>query len=406
MKPFTYERPSTPPRRCARVAGSPEAVYLAGGTNLVDHLKLGVATPRRARRRQPAPARPRSSGLDGRRPADRGARSATPTWPPTAAVRTRLPGARPGAAGRRLGADPQRRDHRRQPAPAHPLRLLPGRHHALQQARARLRLPGPAAEATTAARRSSARSEHCIATHPSDLAVALAALDAVVGCSARTASGASRSSELHRLPGDTPQHDTTLAQGELITAVELPPLPDASRSAYRKVRDRASYAFALVSVAAVLDVSGGTVHDVRIALGGVAHKPWRATRRRGAAARRDRPPRRPFRAAAEAELAAAAPLAAATPSRSRWPATRSPPRCATSPEDPDDRSPSPARLGTRRSPASTARPRSAAPATYAYEQVVENPAYLHPVQATVARGRVTDDRRLGGRGARRACCWC
>src|SRR5581483_2550544 len=110
--------------------------------------------------------------------------------------------------------------------------------------------------------------------------------------------------ELHRLPGDEPQLDTTLAHGELITAVDLPPA--AGRSAYRKVRDRASYAFALVSVAAVLDVADGRVTEVRIALGGVAHKPWRATaaeaRLRGGPATEDA-----FRAAAAAELDAATP---------------------------------------------------------------------------------------------------
>jgi xanthine dehydrogenase YagS FAD-binding subunit len=113
--------------------------------------------------------------------------------------------------------------------------------------------------------------------------------------------------ELHRLPGDRPDLDTVLHPGELITAIELPPMPDGARSAYRKVRDRASYAFALVSVAAVLEVEGGTVKQARIALGGVAHKPWRALKAeaalRGGPATPDA-----FRAAAAAELAEARPL--------------------------------------------------------------------------------------------------
>ena len=119
-------------------------------------------------------------------------------------------------------------------------------------------------------------SEHCIATHPGDMAVALAALDAVVH--AETADGpvAVPLGDLHRLPGDAPQHDTTLPRGAVITAVELPPPPALSRSTYRKARDRASYAFALVSVAGVLVVADGVVREVRLALGGVAHKPWRA----------------------------------------------------------------------------------------------------------------------------------
>jgi xanthine dehydrogenase YagS FAD-binding subunit len=110
--------------------------------------------------------------------------------------------------------------------------------------------------------------------------------------------------DLHRLPGDDPSRDTVLEHGELITSIDLPPL--AARSAYRKVRDRASYAFALISVAAVLDLDGDTISDVRIGLGGVAHKPWRATRAeeilRGQAFGDDA-----VRAAAEAELATAQP---------------------------------------------------------------------------------------------------
>lgn len=119
-------------------------------------------------------------------------------------------------------------------------------------------------------------SEQCIATHPSDMAVALAALDAVVHV--RSARGERRIPvvDFHRLPGMTPDRDTNLARDELIVAVELPPSPFAEHSHYLKVRDRASYAFALVSVAAALDVADGTVRDARIVMGGVAHKPWRA----------------------------------------------------------------------------------------------------------------------------------
>jgi xanthine dehydrogenase YagS FAD-binding subunit len=116
----------------------------------------------------------------------------------------------------------------------------------------------------------------CIATHPSDMAVALTALDAVVHLRGPAGERMLPLTELHRLPGDRPDLETTLEPGELITAVELPAPMTGSRSTYRKVRDRASYAFALVSVAAVLSVKDGRVADVRIALGGVAHKPWRA----------------------------------------------------------------------------------------------------------------------------------
>ncbi|MCY0093766.1 FAD binding domain-containing protein [Hoeflea ulvae] len=121
-------------------------------------------------------------------------------------------------------------------------------------------------------------SEHCIAVHPSDMAVAMVALDAVVHT--RNADGAERRipvADLHRLPGDRPDLDHVLEDGELIVAVELPGTPPR-RQAYRKVRDRASYAFAVVSAAVVLDIDDGEMRNLRIGLGGVAHKPWRATR--------------------------------------------------------------------------------------------------------------------------------
>jgi xanthine dehydrogenase YagS FAD-binding subunit len=119
-------------------------------------------------------------------------------------------------------------------------------------------------------------SEQCVATHPSDMAVALAALDAVIEVRSADATRRIPIAEFHRLPGDTPQIDTNLASGELITAVELPLSAFAGQSHYLKIRDRASYAFALVSVAAALEREDGLVKDARIVLGGVAHKPWRA----------------------------------------------------------------------------------------------------------------------------------
>jgi xanthine dehydrogenase YagS FAD-binding subunit len=146
-------------------------------------------------------------------------------------------------------------------------------------------------------------SQHCVATHPSDLAVALVALDAVVHTSARSLPVR----ELHRLPGEEPQRDTVLDQAELIVAVEVPPLPIARRSVYLKVRERASFAFAVVSVAAVLDVAEDTVCDVRIALGGVAHRPWRALRAEAALVGGPADDER-FAAAAEIELEQARPL--------------------------------------------------------------------------------------------------
>jgi xanthine dehydrogenase YagS FAD-binding subunit len=149
-------------------------------------------------------------------------------------------------------------------------------------------------------------SPHCIATHPSDMCVALVALDATVNTTGRDGDRAIPIGEFHRLPDDAPNIDTNLRPGELITSVDLPAASANFKSAYRKVRDRASYVFALVSVAAALKIETGKIADVRIALGGVAHKPWRAsaaeTILRGSTASREI-----FERAADAELAPAVP---------------------------------------------------------------------------------------------------
>jgi xanthine dehydrogenase YagS FAD-binding subunit len=139
------------------------------------------------------------------------------------------------------------------------------------------------------------------------MAVALAALDAIVQVEGPAGPQAVPLSEFYRLPGDEPQRETTLEPGTLITAVELPALPLAANSHYRKARERASYAFAIGSVAAALDVVDGAVRDVRVALGAVAPVPWRAHRAEDVL--RGRPANElTFREAAEAELAGAQPL--------------------------------------------------------------------------------------------------
>ena len=120
-------------------------------------------------------------------------------------------------------------------------------------------------------------SETCIAVHPSDLCVALAALEAIVHVSGTKGDRAIPFADFHRLPGDTPQIDTNLACDEIIIAIELPPEGFSSNYSYLKIRDRLSYAFALVSVAAALKIEGGAIKDARVALGGVAHKPWRVS---------------------------------------------------------------------------------------------------------------------------------
>ena len=147
----------------------------------------------------------------------------------------------------------------------------------------------------------------CVATHPSDMCVALAALGAIVHLRGPNGERRVPITEFHLVPGTHPEIENVLAPGELITDVELPPLDWATNSTYRKVRDRASYAFALVSVAAALKIENGTVADVRLALGGVGTKPWRADRAEAALRGQPATPDS-FRRAAEAEMAAAVPL--------------------------------------------------------------------------------------------------
>ncbi len=295
MRPFAYDRATT----VDEAAGAADATFLAGGTNLVDLMKLGVVAPDRIVDVSRLPL-DRIEELPGGglrieamvRNADLAA---------DAIVRRRYP-----VLARALlaGASGQIRN----------LATVGG--NLLQRTRCAYfqdvskpcnkRQPGSGCPAREGEHRNLAilgHSEHCVATHPSDMAVALQALDAQVETSTRTLP----LSELYRLPGDAPERDTVLEPGELITALELdPPLP-AARSGYRKVRERASFAFALVSVAAVVAVEDGVVGDCRIALGGVAHAPWRAHKAeqalRGAPATEQG-----FAAAADAELEQARPL--------------------------------------------------------------------------------------------------
>lgn len=151
-------------------------------------------------------------------------------------------------------------------------------------------------------------SERCVATYPGDMAIALAALEAVV--KVRTTDGTERAiafGDYHRLPGDDPARDNTLEHGELVTAIELPKNNFAERSCYLKVRERPSYAFALVSAAVALETAGGLIKDARIALGGVSHKPWRATEAENFLIGKEAT-EASFRAAADEEMKLAKPL--------------------------------------------------------------------------------------------------
>ena len=176
-----------------------------------------------------------------------------------------------------------------------------------QATRCNKRIPGAGCDALDGFNRIHAilgASPNCVATHPSDMCVALTALDAIVHVEGPDGPRQIPFGEFHLLPGDHPETETTLKDAELITAVELPAASAFPRSTYRKVRDRASYAFALVSVAAALEVTDGRVSAIRLAMGGVAHKPWRARKAEemllGEPAAEET-----FRAAAEAELAEA-----------------------------------------------------------------------------------------------------
>jgi xanthine dehydrogenase YagS FAD-binding subunit len=304
MKPFAYERAADVAGALAAYADG--ARYLAGGTNLVDLMKLEVETPARL-------IDVTHLGLD--------------TIDDTPAGGLWI-GA--GVSNNALAAD--RRVRERYPVLAQALAAGASgqlRNRAsvggnlLQRTRCRYfqditkpcnKRTGGRGPDGCSARDGEHRnlailghSPDCVATHPSDMAVALAALDAVVHVRGAGGARAIPLVELHRLPGDDPSRDTVLEPGDLIEAVELRPLALAAHSRYRKVRDRASFAFAIVSVAAAVDIARGTVQDVRLALGGVAHKPWRATvaeaALRGGPATEDA-----FAAAAAAELAAARPL--------------------------------------------------------------------------------------------------
>ena len=303
MKPFSYVRAQDLGGAVAALAEAPNAAFLAGGTNLVDLMKLGVMEPEVL-----VDVRRLTSDSIEELP-DGGVHiGAAVTNSDLAAdrtIRSRYPALSQALLA---GASGQLRN------------LATTGGNLLQRTRCvyfydmttpcNKREPGSGCSAIEGHNKNHAilgASEHCVATHPSDMAVAMAALDAFVNVHGPDGERRVPIEELHRLPGDEPQRDTTLEHGELITAVDLPPLDFASNSKYRKVRERASYAFALVSVAAALAVQDGVVRDVRLALGEVAQKPWRATKAEEAL--RGEPANEAnFRAAADIELEDAEPL--------------------------------------------------------------------------------------------------
>lgn len=303
MREFEYRRVLDVSGAVALLDAEPDARFLGGGTNLVDLMRAGVERPTRLVDVRELPLDRVESTADG------GLRiGATVTNSDLAAhpeVRLRYPAL---AQAVLAAASGQLRN----------MATVGG--NLLQRTRCAYftdvtqpcnkRAPGSGCPALKGEHRNHAilgASEHCVATHPSDMAVALAALDAVVSYETAAGPGELSLTDLYLPVGDTPHRETALPPGALITGVTLPPAPVAANSRYRKVRERASFAFAIGSVAAALDVRDGVVREVRLAFGAVASRPWRARQAErvltGGPASAEA-----FMAAADAELAAAEPL--------------------------------------------------------------------------------------------------
>ena len=275
MRPFSFRRADAASDAIKLVSASPDAYFVAGGTNLIDLMKEGVTEA--------------SSLVDISRLRLKEIRQLSDGGVAIGALAKNTETANHSLIRKNYplltqailaGASPQIRN------------MATNGGNLMQRTRCpyfydlatpcNKRRPGSGCSAKEGLNRNHAVfgwSDSCVAVHPSDMCVALAALDAVV--KVEGAGGASRSIKIvdfHRLPENAPERDNNLARGELITGIELPRSPFAAKSYYLKVRDRASYAFALVSVAAALETApNGTIRQARIALGGVAHKPWRAS---------------------------------------------------------------------------------------------------------------------------------
>ncbi|BDM71469.1 FAD-binding molybdopterin dehydrogenase [Streptomyces nigrescens] len=303
MKPFGYLRATSVEEAVRAAEGRPGARFLGGGTNLVDLMKLGVERPGLLIDVTRLPLDHIEELPDGGLRI--GAMVSNSALAAAAPVRERYAVLSQAVLS---GASGQLRN------------TATTGGNLLQRTRClyfqdvskpcNKREPGTGCPAREGIHRDLAvlgHSPHCVATQPSDMAVALAALDATVHLHGPDGDRSVPVTEFHRLPGDHPEQDTVIRPGELITAVQLPPADRGARSRYRKARDRASFAFALASVAAVLDVRDGVVRRAALAFGGLAHRPWRA--RAAEEVLRDAPATEDtFARAAEAELAAAEPL--------------------------------------------------------------------------------------------------
>lgn len=303
MRQFTYIRPTSIKEAIAAHGAKPDAYFIGGGTNLIDLMKMGVEEPTHLVDINRLPFNKIGEHEDGIRI---GAGVSNTDAASHALIRSRYPVLTEAIMA---GASGQLRN----------MATMGG--NLMQRTRCyyfydpsyrecNKRKPGTGCAAIEGYNRIHAilgASKECIATNPSDMSVALAALDSVVQVEGPNGPRAIPLTDFHRLPGDTPQLDTNLRPGELITAIDLPSLPYAKRSTYLKVRDRNSYAFALVSVAAILDLdNSGAVRHAHIALGGVALKPWRAEKAEKLLVGK-KPDDANIRAAADAELADAKP---------------------------------------------------------------------------------------------------
>jgi len=268
---FQYARASDVADAVRMIADDPTAKFIAGGTNLIDLMKEDVEHPTRLIDISRLPLKTVEETADGGLRIGALVPNSDLAYHPLVAQRYPLL-----ASAILAGASQQLRN------------MASTGGNLLQRTRCyyfydtatpcNKREPGSGCSARNGLNRMHAilgTSEDCIATHPSDMCVALAALDAKVHAAGPSGERAMAFADFHRLPGTTPQRDTNLRPGEIVTAVELPAQRFAANYSYLKIRDRLSYAFALVSVAAALELDGDTIKEARLALGGVAHKPWR-----------------------------------------------------------------------------------------------------------------------------------
>ena len=300
MHPFDYQRPDTVPGAVAAVAAIPMAAFIAGGTSQLDLMKEDVHRPGRLVDVAALPLQQITAFEGGLRLGAGVSNTAVAVHPEVqrryAVVSEAL----------LVGASTQIRNMAT--IGGNPLQRTRCPYFRDPSQACNKREPGTGCAALGGFNRVHAlfgASPACVATHPGDLAVALAALDAVVQTAGPRGPRTLAFADLHRLPGDTPQRDTALEHGELITAIDLPAF--AGRSHYLKVRDRASYAYALVSCAVALEMDGRKISRARIALGAVAHKPWRAGAAEALLAG-EKPSEKLFQAAAERAFADARPL--------------------------------------------------------------------------------------------------